>query len=60
MLEELEELEKEEQEIRMEKYGITEKGVVLCEVWKLQTTTIFLGIINIIFEIILLSILLLM
>lgn len=38
---------------------ITEKGIVLCETWKLQTITITFGIINILIQIILLTLLLL-
>lgn len=42
-----------------ENIRITEKGIALCEIWKLQTITIFFGIINILIQIILLTLLLL-
>lgn len=41
-----------------ENIRLTEKGIVLCEVWKLQTITKLFGIINIFIEIILLILLL--
>ncbi len=41
-------------------YQVTEKGIVLCEIWKLQTITTTFGILIILLQIFLIAILLLM